>query len=81
LQDASSSDQIVASAGRADLAWLESTSDADNVSLLYTKVLLTSICHCVGEVFLGTLGTCIYPGLGTDIGETLGIAGFAALLV
>ena len=80
-RDANSNVDAVAQAGQRDLKWLTRTAEADNLGGLCIKVALTGMCECVGEVLLGTLGTYIYPGIGTDLGELIGGFGLAAALV
>ena len=70
LQDSEGS--IEGRVARSDLDWLEKTAKADDLPRAATRVILCSCATSAGSVFVGSLGTYIWPGIGTDAGDLLG---------
>ena len=70
LQDSEGS--IEGTVARSDLLWLEKTAKADDFPRAATRVILCSAFTSAGTVFVGSLGTYIWPGIGTDVGDVLG---------
>ena len=70
LQDSEGS--IEGTVARSDLLWLEKTARADDLPGATTRVILCSAFTSAGTVLVGSLGTYIWPGIGTDVGDLLG---------